>query len=162
MSEQEDLIKKNLAIAYAKSGLVRRIGGEDWIRVSEVVQSLKDVPTVEVPENAVNCVLTMFGKCSYNETGCSDCEIKDKIRKALSERPQGKWIPVDERLPEERGMYLVTEKEFAIDDRNHRGKFKVKTEQVEFHDGKWNRAKFYEVVAWQPLPEPYKKEGDKE
>lgn len=46
-------------------------------------------PTVEVPENAVNCVLTMFGKCSYNETGCFDCEIKDKIRKALNERQQG-------------------------------------------------------------------------
>ncbi len=36
----------------------------------------------------------MFGKCSYNETGCSDCEIKDKIRKALNERPTGKWIPI--------------------------------------------------------------------
>lgn len=53
---------------------------------------IDNAPTVEVPENAVNCVLTMFGKCSYNETGCSDCEIKDKIRKALSERPQGEWI----------------------------------------------------------------------
>lgn len=48
---------------------------------------------VEVPENAVNCVLTMFGECSYNKTGCSDCEIKVKIRKALSKRPQGEeWI----------------------------------------------------------------------
>ena len=50
---------------------------------------IDNAPTVEVPENAVNCVLTMFGKCSYNKTGCSDCEIKDKIRKALKERPQG-------------------------------------------------------------------------
>ena len=56
-------------------------------------QLIKNTPTVEVPENEVNCVLTMFGKCSYNETGCSDCAIKDKIRKALSERPQGKLIP---------------------------------------------------------------------
>lgn len=51
------------------------------------VASINNAPTVELPENAVNCVLTMFGKCSYNKTGCSDCEIKDKIRKALSERP---------------------------------------------------------------------------
>lgn len=55
------------------------------------VKCIDNAPTVEVPENAVNCVLTMFGKCSYNETGCSDCEIKDKIRKALNERPQGEW-----------------------------------------------------------------------
>ena len=53
---------------------------------------INNAPTVELPENAVNCVLTMFGKCSYNKTGCSDCEIKDKIRKALNERLQGEWI----------------------------------------------------------------------
>lgn len=29
------------------------------------------------------CVLTQFGKCSYNETGCSDCYIKERIRKAI-------------------------------------------------------------------------------
>ena len=55
---------------------------------------IKNVEPVKVPENEVNCVLTMFGKCSYNETGCSDCAIKNKIRKALSERPQGKWINI--------------------------------------------------------------------
>lgn len=57
-------------------------------------------PTVEVPENEVNCVLTLFGKCSYNETGCSDCELKDKIRKALKERPQGTsdCIPVKDLI----------------------------------------------------------------
>ena len=42
-----DLIKRNLAISYAASGLVRRIDGEDWIRISEVKQSLSDVPAVE-------------------------------------------------------------------------------------------------------------------
>ena len=44
---KEDVIKRNLAIAYATSGIVRRIDGEDWIRISEVKQSLQDVPTVE-------------------------------------------------------------------------------------------------------------------
>ena len=58
-------------------------------------------PGIEVPENAVNCVLTMFGKCSYNKTGCSDCEIKEKIRKALENEPKkGEWIKVN---PEIRG-----------------------------------------------------------
>jgi len=42
-----DLIKRNLAIAYATSGLIRKIDGEDWIRTSEVKQSLNDVPTVK-------------------------------------------------------------------------------------------------------------------
>ena len=60
--------------------------------LTEVKLTIDNAPTVEVPENAVNCVLTMFGKCSYNETGCSDCEIKDKIRKELNARPHGEWV----------------------------------------------------------------------
>ena len=62
---------------------------DDLTRTERLINNAK---TVEVPENTVNCVLTMFGKCSYNETGCSDCEIKDKIRKALNARPHGEWV----------------------------------------------------------------------
>lgn len=59
----------------------------------DIIGMVDNAPTVEVPENAVNCVLTMFGKCSYNKTGCSDCKLKEKIRKALkNERPHGEWI----------------------------------------------------------------------
>lgn len=52
-----------------------------------ILNAIDNAPTVEVPENAVNCVLTVFGTCSYNETGCSDCKIKGKIRKALNGQP---------------------------------------------------------------------------
>ena len=44
------------------------------------------------------CILTIWGKCSYSETGCSDCLIKNKITTALSAqpRPRGKWVnPTD-------------------------------------------------------------------
>lgn len=61
------------------------------------ISAIDNAPTVEVPEE-VSCVLTMFGKCSYNKTGCSDCEIKDKIRKALSERPQGEDVLKEARI----------------------------------------------------------------
>ena len=30
------------------------------------------------------CVLKQFGDCSYNETGCSDCVIKNNIKAAMS------------------------------------------------------------------------------
>lgn len=36
------------------------------------------------PQKQDGCILTEFGDCSYNETGCSDCAIKEKIRTALS------------------------------------------------------------------------------
>ena len=51
---------------------------------------LSDLPTIEVSEdNQVlygtghNCILTLFGECSYNETGCGSCAVAEKIRKAL-------------------------------------------------------------------------------
>lgn len=70
------------------------VGFNDYDDYNRALRIIDNAPTVEVPENKVNCVLTMFGKCSYNKTGCSDCEIKDKIRKALNERPTGKWIQI--------------------------------------------------------------------
>lgn len=75
-------------------------------------------------------------------------------------RKDNEWIPVSERLPEERGLYIVTEKEFRIDDREHKGKYSIKVEQVEYYNGKWQRANFFEVIAWQPLPTPYKVDNE--
>lgn len=96
MSEVRLIDANALREEMLKTVNVNDIGrGEFWEGIAQELQWCIDLidnaPTVEVPENEVNCVLTMFGKCSYNETGCSDCEIKDKIRKALNERPQDKW-----------------------------------------------------------------------
>ena len=46
---------------------------------------------------ASNCVLTMFGKCSYELTGCADCEIKKTIQKALA-KPANNLVNKDELL----------------------------------------------------------------
>ena len=50
----DDLISRQEAIATAISGRVRTQDGEDWIRVSEVRESLYAVPSIDaVP--AVRC-----------------------------------------------------------------------------------------------------------
>lgn len=122
-------------------------------------EEIDNAPTVDFEKlgESLNCqIRAEYGSCDDCLLSCPRNEL---IKLLDSARSQGKWIPVSERLPEERGMYLVTEKVFAIDDRNHRGKFKVETEQVEFSGGKWNRAKFYEIIAWQELPKPYKEDS---
>lgn len=82
-------------------------------------------------------------------------EAFDLAIKALEERPHGKWIPVSKRLPKKNGLYIVTEKQFSMD-RSLSDKFDIIVEPVEYSNGKWQRANFYQVIAWMPLPEPYK------
>ena len=81
---------------------------------------------------------------------CKRAVILGKAIKELEQEPR--WIPVSERLPEERGFYIVTEKVFSL---NHKGRYNTKVEQVEYSNGKWQRASFFEVVAWMPLPKAY-------
>ena len=88
---KDDLIKRNLAISYATSGLIlRRVDGEDWIRISEVKQSLNDVPTVES---------RLIANVSFDEDKLKEivqAEVIEKIKSGelviKDERPQGKWI----------------------------------------------------------------------
>lgn len=61
------------------------------------------------------------------------------------------WIPCSERLPEESGEYLTyvdyaDETFIAIDEIDCDGLIK-----------EWNCTPNYHVIAWQPLPKPYKK-----
>ena len=85
---------------------------------------------------------------------------QDKIKALPSATPTQRWTPCSERLPKERGMYIVTEKVFSVTDKEHAGGFNLMTEQVEFDNGKWRRASFYEVIAWMPLLKPYQEESE--
>lgn len=79
--------------------------------------------------------------------------VLEKIAKAPSVKPQKlKWISVDERLPERdvdvlayvRGASFDYQRVMWIDD----------------HSGKWagyiGSGLYDKVIAWMPLPEPYK------
>ena len=62
-----------------------------------------------------------------------------------SAQPEPHWIPCSERLPEERGFYLTTTKDKAV------------------YCDYWNEDNFDRtemVIAWMPLPEPYKTESE--
>lgn len=71
-----------------------------------------------------------------------------------SEKPN-KWIPCSERLPEKNDVYLVAVNSWGCPTRDVDG-FMAHT------DRKWE-VYGNKVIAWMPLPEPYKAEGsDKE
>lgn len=40
--------------------------------------------------NEHNCIMTLFGECSYSETGCGDCAVVEKVRDALAKNEKPK------------------------------------------------------------------------
>ena len=85
-----------------------------------------------------------------------------RVEQALKHYSQPKvseWISVEEELPKEKGEYLVTYHPCYRDDiatqfcyvgiDNFRGKTS------------WTKSKYQKVIAWQPLPEPFKRGKDR-
>lgn len=63
------------------------------------------------------------------------------------------WIPVSERFPESSGTYQVT----CMDGRIYRStyaKFQNKLKRWELTGAR----SYWKVIAWMPLPEPYKED----
>ena len=90
----------------------------------------------------------------------------DALNGLPSAQPEPHWIPCGERLPEEYGEFLVTmtEKAKAKDlgfdiDENYIRKMRYNSNgwQLPRHIPSWiNEAVKDEVLAWMPLPEPWR------
>ena len=113
----------------------------------------------------------------YNdEKDCMECvvELSEKIVQEVAEEYNNGWIPCSERLPEE-------ELEKAMRERGENAVFPVLATINKVHlisgekykivsrafYGQYNDKNFYnsccdrlDVIAWQPLPEPYQPEGE--
>ena len=80
---------------------------------------------------------------------------EDIIRKHMNDG----WIPVDERLPEKpENGYQEPEYNVMIKDAI------IPTTLKFTSKGKWkdDLGQEYEIIAWRPLPEPYRPEGNSE
>jgi hypothetical protein len=99
------------------------------------------------------------------------CKAVDIAIKVLSAQPEQRWIPCSERLPEENGRYLVTRGLKACDSLwnrvyilNYSDLMGLKKEKIWWSGnvGKSDFERHDNVLAWMPLPEPYKESEDKE
>ena len=97
--------------------------------------------TSEDMKNAIECMK----ECEqYRALGTVE-ELKEAREKQL----KTDWIPCEERLPSEAGCYLVTT------DGRYNDIVDIAFYNAE--DEVWYKAS--KILAWQPLPQPYKKEG---
>lgn len=70
----------------------------------------------------------------------------------LEEQPRvGEWTPCSERLPEEEGRYLITISDIGV----------VSSFYNKNHKLPWGGYETECVIAWMPLPEPYKEQTKK-
>ena len=106
----------------------------DLIKREDVIKALLNLQIfgcINKPAVVGKCVATIMGLPS-------------------ADRPQG-WIPCSERLPEKDGFYLVT-----VTDGEQ-----IAVCKMPFVESEWGGNWFDdEVVAWMPLPEPWKGADD--
>lgn len=58
----------------------------------------------------INCVMTRLGKCSYSETGCSDCQIIADMHKLKKKADKYGWHDLrknPEDMPNDDGLYWI-------------------------------------------------------
>ena len=77
-------------------------------------------------------------------------ECQDIIRKHMNDG----WIPVEDALPEVDGFYIATMDGEIVDQEE------PFTGLAEFENGKWidDEDDYRCVIAWRPLPDPYRPE----
>ena len=95
-------------------------------------------------------------ECINKATQLAFDDAKNIVQEVAEEYKDG-WIPCSERLPEDNGVYFVTLDDDimprCIDVRNFRNGVFEQRFIVSPLQGKCPEEK---VVAWMPLPEPYK------
>ena len=86
-----------------------------------------------------------------------DLGFKDGKEKAKPQEQEPRWIPISERLPKEYEPVILSTDEEEVFIARYLGKMDDGTDCFDDEDGMmWEG----DVIAWMPLPKPYKGESE--
>ena len=143
------------------------------IRTAEVRATLKALPSAEAVQGEWghmmidgNKLMLALSEWWYSSFGLEETEESKAIHKVMHEveryvdheKSADYWIPCSERLPSEDGFYIATcDGEICGEDQPFTG-------FAEFENRKWvdDEDDYQCVLAWMPLPKPYREGGEQE
>ena len=120
-------------------------------------------------ENLVEHDSEMANHCKQDCNDVNDCTlcvwdkaieiVKQEAEKFVPDTNVGNngWIPCSEKLPELRQDVLVTVKYTGFMGMHG---YWIKTGHMEAENDWWGDCAGGEVIAWQPLPQPYQPKGE--
>ena len=129
----------------------------DLINRQDAIDALKICGNNEDGVNCYKCPIRdeqWNGAWQDDETNCYTKLMRDSAE-LLSAQPEPHWIPCSERLPEESGKYLVS----VLDGVGRR----TTVAPYQSRYKAWTltgRMAYWKVVAWMPLPAPYREDGE--
>lgn len=93
---------------------------------------------------------------------CEGCSRRKWYQKGYEDgKKDNDWIPVEEEPPEESGYYMACIYNEEVDDYDFRKTWFAHVDDYDMDESERRELYDFErVIAWQPLPEPYK--GGKE
>ena len=169
---REDAIKVlNMVEAHglaeeAKKMAIKALSQEqqsEWERDHEILKAYadgqesmkpcKDAISRQSVLEEINC---WIGSGEYSYTNATDY-LNKRITSlsSVSTEKTGRWIPVSERLPKEYDLVLVTEKYGFVDTAHF-----VHNDFTEMDEWIVADDETIDVIAWMPLPQPYKGESE--
>lgn len=104
-----------------------------------------------------NKILSQYAETKFQkEVFAKKIERNNIAIKTLEKQHNNGWISVYERLPEDGVRVLTCDNHENVHIMQHYDFFKYPFDIYPYH------SKYYMPVAWQPLPEPYKEDGNDE